>query len=206
MPNWCSNHITVRGTNQQEISEIAEAMREGRFCAHVIPTPKELTETVAGSVGEDKRAEHEAQMKSNMEKFGHTDWYSFQTSRWGTKWDVDCYDVEVEDDGLTVSAGFDSAWSPPMGIAEELVNRGLSVTLHYYEPGMAYVGKFEDGYDDCYELGGETSQTVRAAIGDELDDMWGISETMAEYEADNEEELTQWIKDGADKKAQLIAE
>jgi hypothetical protein len=68
------------------------------------------------------------------------------------------------------------------------------------------VGKFEDGYDDCYELGGETSQTVRAAIGDELDDMWGISESMAEYEADNEEELTQWIKDGADKKAQLIAE
>ncbi len=88
-----------------------------------------------------------------------------------------------------------------MGIAEELMNRGFEVTLHYYEPGMGFVGKFEDGHDDYYELSGETSETVRAAIGDELDDFWGISESMAEYEADNEEEeLTEWIKDGADKR------
>jgi hypothetical protein len=35
---------------------------------------------------------------------------------------------------------------------------------------------------------------------------FGISESIREYEAENEEELTAWIKDGADKKAQLIAE
>jgi hypothetical protein len=37
--------------------------------------------------------------------------------------------------------------------------------------------------------------------------MFGISETMAEYEAENEEEeeLTEWLKDGIDKKAQLVA-
>ena len=37
---------------------------------------------------------------------------------------------------------------------------------------------------------------MRAAIGSDLDDMFGISESMAEYEAENEqEELTEWIKD-----------
>jgi len=77
--------------------------------------------------------------------------------------------------------------------------------LYYYEPGMGYCGKFEDGSDEYYEYSGEKSDTVRAAIGDELDDMFGISESMAEYEAENEEELTEWIKDGAEKKA-LIAE
>jgi hypothetical protein len=68
---------------------------------------------------------------------------------------------------------------------------------------MGFVGKWEDGIDDCYEYSGENSQTIRAAIGDELDDMFGISESMAEYEAeqDEEEELTEWIKDGAEKKA-----
>ncbi len=88
-----------------------------------------------------------------------------------------------------------------MRVAEALVEQGFQVTLYYYEPGMAYVGKFEDGCDDYYEYGGENSQTVRAAIGDELDDMFGISESMAEYEAeqDEDEELTEWIKDGADK-------
>ena len=201
MPNWCSNHITIRGTNQAEISAIAEAMREDRFCDHVIPTPEILKDTTSPvQKGEEEIAEERRRI------CGYTDWYSFQTSRWGTKWDVQCHDVEIEDDGLTVSCSFDSAWSPPMGIAEELVERGLEVTLYYYEPGMAYVGKYEDGCDDYYDLGGENSQTVRSAIGDELDDFWGISESMAEYEAENEEEeLTEWLKDGIEQKKALVA-
>jgi hypothetical protein len=201
MPNWCSNHITVRGTNQREIAEIAEAMKEGRFCQSIIPTHEDLLRDGASTSGGPNADAYDQIRAENLERHGYGNWYDFQVARWGTKWDVDCHDIQVEDDGLTVSTPFDSAWSPPMGIAEELVNRGLSVTLYYYESGMGFVGKFEDGYDDCYELSGENSQTVRAAIGDELDDFWGISESMAEYEADNEEEeLTEWIKDGADKR------
>ena len=80
------------------------------------------------------------------------------------------------------------------------------MTLYYYEPGMGFVGKWEDGCDDYYQYEGENSNTIRAAIGDELDDMFGISESMAEYEAENEEEeLTEWIKDGVDQKKALIA-
>jgi len=37
-----------------------------------------------------------------------------------------------------------------------------------------------------------------------LDEAFGISECIAEYEAENEEDLTAWVKDGAEKKAQLI--
>jgi len=201
MPNWCSCHITVRGSNQREIAEIADAMREGRFCQSIIPTHEDLLRDGASTSGGPNAELYDQIRAENLERHGYGNWYDFQVARWGTKWDVDCHDIQVEDDGLTVSTPFDSAWSPPMGIAEELVNRGLSVTLYYYESGMGFVGKFEDGYDDCYELSGENSQTVRAAIGDELDDFWGISESMAEYEADNEEEeLTEWIKDGADKR------
>ncbi len=206
MPNWCSNHITVRGTDQAEIQRLAKAFADGELCQAVIPTPRELTETVSGCVAEDKREAHEAQMKSNLEKYGAKDWYDFQTSRWGTKWDVGCDSVEIDEDGLGFSGTFDSAWSPPMGIAEALVEQGYEVTLYYYEPGMGYCGKFEDGHDDCYEYGGENSATVRAVIGDELDDMFGISESMAEYEAENEEEeLTEWLKDGVEQKKALIA-
>ena len=48
--------------------------------------------------------------------------------------------------------------------------------------------KWEDGCDDYYEYGGETSSTVREVIGEELDDMYGISESMAEWEEENEED------------------
>ncbi len=209
MPNWCSNHITVRGTNQAEIQRLAKAFSEGELCHAVIPTPQELTDTISGSFGDDeKQRELEAKTRANIEKYGYGNWYDFQVANWGTKWDVSCDSVEIDEDGLGFSGTFESAWSPPMGMAQELVNQGYEVTLFYYEPGMAYCGKFEDGCDDYYEYGGENSKTVRAAIGDELDDMFGISESMAEYEAeqDDDEELTEWIKDGVEKKAQLIAQ
>lgn len=203
MPNWCSNHITVRGTSRAEIKRLADAFGAGGLCHAVIPTPQALTDTVSGSVPEGaKRDAHEAQMQSNKTLYGAKDWYDFQSSRWGTKWDVICDSVEIDQDGLGFSGTFESAWSPPIGVCEALAEQGVEVTLYYYEPGMGYVGKWEDGCDDCYEYAGEKSNTVRAAIGDELDDMFGISESMAEYEAENpEEELTEWIKDGAEKKA-----
>ena len=63
---------------------------------------------------------------------------------------------------------------------------------------MGYLGKWDNGIDESYDISSETSKTVRAVIGAELDDMFNISESMAEYEEENEdtEELTEWIKDG----------
>lgn len=192
MPNWCNNHIQIRGSDPAEIQRLADAMREGKFCDSIIPVPEDL-QIVAGRVGDDTNPEQielERQTAENIRKYGVGNWYDFCVRRWGTKWDVGGGDavVNCDPDGLGFSASFDSAWSPPMGIVEELTNRGLSVTLYYNEPGMAYVGKYEDGVDDYYEYGGETSKTVRDAIGDELDDFWAISESMAEYEDEEEEE------------------
>ena len=203
MPNWCSNHITVRGTNQAEIDRLATAFATGGFCNAVIPCPQELTDTVSGGFSDpDEQAKLEAKTAANIEKYGYGNWYDFQVANWGTKWDVEGDAIERDEDGLGFSGTFESAWSPPIRVAEALVEQGFEVTLYYYEPGMAFVGKWEDGFDDCYEYGGEKAATVRAAIGDELDDMFGISESMAEYEAENEdeEELTEWIKDGVSAK------
>ena len=204
MPNWCNNSITIRGTNQKEIAEIAKAMEEGRFCQSIIPTPEDLLRDGSSTTGGEDAELYEQIRAENLKKHGYSNWYDFQVDKWGTKWEVDCENVEVEDDGLSVSCFFDSAWAPPVGVADALVERGLAVTLYYHECGMCFVGKYEDGVDDYYEYSSENSETVRAAIGDELDDMFGISENMAEYEAENpDEELTEWLKDGIEKR-QLI--
>ena len=201
MPNWCSNYISVRGTNQAEIKRLADAFDAGELCQAVIPVPEILKDTTSPVQSGDEEAA-EARRKA----CGYTDWYSFQTSRWGTKWDIsNGSECDRDEDGLGFNGGFDTAWSPPMGVVEQLVEDGFEVTLYYNEPGMAYVGKFEDGCDDCYEYSGENSSSVRSAIGDELDDFWGISESMAEYEAENEEEeLTEWLKDGIEQKKGLV--
>ena len=202
MPNWCSNHITVRGTNPAEIKRLADAFDNGEFCGAVVPMPEELNIT-SGFLGDPvEQAELERKSKANLEKYGYANWYDFNVANWGTKWEIggNGDTAEIDVDGLSFSASFESAWSPPTRVCEALAEQGFDVTLYYYEPGMGFVGKWEDGCDDYYEFSGENSKTVRAAIGDELDDMFGISESMAEYEAENEEEeLTEWIKDGKEK-------
>ena len=201
MPNWCSNYISVRGTNSAEIKRLADAFDAGELCNEVIPLPEILKDTTSPvQQGEEEIAEE------RRKACGYTDWYSFQTSRWGTKWDINIGNVcDRDEDGLGFNGHFDTAWSPPMGVLEQMVENGLEVTCYYNEPGMAYVGKYENGIDDFYEYGEENSQSVRSAIGDELDDFWGISESMAEYEAENEEEeLTEWIKDGVEQKKALV--
>jgi hypothetical protein len=188
MPNWCSNFIEIRGTDQREIAEIAKAMQDGRFCDQVIPVPEDLKRDGSASFGGDLVEQYDKIRAENREKHGYDSWYEFCTNRWGTKWDVDFVNgVDIAEDGLSVSGSFDSAWAPPMGIVERLVEQGLEVTLYYYEPGMGFVGKYNSGVDDYYELSGFDSKTVRQAIGDDLDDFFGISESMAEYEEENPE-------------------
>jgi len=192
MPNWCSNGVTITHTDPAKIAALADAMKEGRFLNHIVPVPQELKDAVAN-------------FETNEElvaKYGYSNWYDFCVNEWGTKWDVDCSgSIEVSEDGLTVNASFDSAWAPPCRIYEVMVDDGYDVVGFYYEPGMGFVGKWDNGYDDCIEYGGETSETVRSAIGDELDDYFGISESMAEYEDEEElDELREFLEEGAELK------
>jgi hypothetical protein len=83
---------------------------------------------------------------------------------------------------------FDSAWSPPIAAYEKLMDLGFSVKAGYYEPGMCYAGLWEDGDDDYYDLSEMNSKEVEDALPSGLDDLFGISETMAEYEAEQQEE------------------
>ena len=190
MPNWCNNNISISHEDSAKLEALAAAVREGKFCDHVIPVPEDL-QIVAGRVGADDNAEQielERKTQENIEKYGAGNWYDFCVNRWGTKWDVEAYEGEnVVVENNVLEFGFDSAWSPPCGVYEELVEQGFSVRAYYYEPGMGYVGKWEDGIDDCIEYHDYDSKTVRDAIGEELDDMFGISESMAEYEEENAE-------------------
>lgn len=192
MPNWCNNTVEISHPDKAKMYALVEAINEGKFCNHVIPVPEDL-QIVAGRLGDPVEQEAlEAKEKSNREKYGVANWYDFCTSRWGTKWDVDAYDkVEFDDQwdkGNKITFGFDSAWSPPIGIYEELVEQGFSVRAYYYEPGMCYAGIWEDGCDDFYEYGGMNSEQVAEEFPKDLDEMFCISESMAEWEEENAEE------------------
>jgi len=79
------------------------------------------------------------------------DWeYGWCAENWGTKWDVEPGDkVEAEEGSFSV--WFDSAWAPPIGFYNHLVEQGWSVDATYHEPGMTFAGHYEDGSDYCVE-------------------------------------------------------
>lgn len=191
MPNWCNNNVTISHTDSVKLEALAAAVREGKFCNHVIPVPEDLN-IVAGRVGADDnpdQIELVRREQENLAKYGVKNWYDFCVGRWGTKWDVEAYEggnVVVE--GNTIQFGFDSAWSPPIGIYEALVEDGFSVRAYYYESGMCFAGRWEDGDDDFYELGDMNSDQVKSELPEDLDEMMGISESMAEWEEENAEE------------------
>ena len=188
MPNWCNNTVSIAHQDPEKLRALVAAVNEGKFCNHVIPVPEDL-QIVAGFLGDgDEQRALEAKEQENLKKYGVKNWYDFCVNRWGTKWDVDAYE-KVKFDAQGVTFGFDSAWSPPIGVYEALVEDGFSVTAFYYEPGMCFCGKWsdEDG-DEFYEIGSMTSEQVRETIPEDLDDVMNISESMAEWEAENAEE------------------
>jgi len=206
MPNWCNNNLTLQHEDPAMILRAKEALDRGEFLQEFIPVPEAL-KIVAGCVGDPvEQAKLEADTKRNQEELGYSNWYDYCVNEWGTKWDVgDEGATDIHPDGKMLHTYFDSAWSPPIAAYEKLTEMGFTVGAMYYEGGMAYAGVWEDGVDDYYDLGGMNSSQVESDLPVELDEAFGISESMREYEEENQEELTEWLKDGVEQKKALVS-
>jgi hypothetical protein len=185
MPNWCSNFITLKHKDPAMIERAIKAFENESFLNEFIPCPEPLKE--ASAPNRDTESAHELRAK-----YGYSDWYSFQITEWGTKWDIGSGEVTIVDPN-TIDVPFDSAWSPPCTAYEKLVGMGFEIKAYYDEPGMAFCGVWqgtseEDYSDEYHEYGGEDSSTVRDVIGEELDDFWCISERMADMEEESEDD------------------
>jgi len=200
MPNWCNNNLILEHDDPAMIKRAYDALERGEFLNEFIPVPQELKETVSGFMGDgDEQRKLEAQTRANVEKYGYGNWYDYCVGEWGTKWDVGeqgCSDIHP--DGRMLHTSFDSAWSPPVEAYQKLEALGFRVQAMFYEGGMAFAGTYEDGSCDDFSLEGMSADDIERDYP-ELDDCFGISESIREYEAENEEELTAWIKDGKEK-------
>ena len=188
MPNWCNNSVEIYHNDPKMIERVRTAFNGEGLLQEFIPVPQALRDTVSGSMGEDKRAEHEAQQADNVEKHGYANWYDFCVNEWGTKWDIGADGNPAQDIPGGLMLGFDSAWAPPCGAYEKLMAMGFRITAMYYESGMAFAGVWDNGDDDYYEYGGMDSKEIADTLPAELDEAFGISESVAEWEAENAED------------------
>ena len=188
MPNWCNNTLTLEHENPAMIARAKAAFLNGRLLAEFIPVPTDL-KIVAGCVGDPvEQAKLVEQTELNRVTHGYGNWYDFCVNEWGTKWDVGGDDGVLNDIEGGIIVSFDSAWAPPTNAYEKLHEMGFKILAMYYEPGMAFAGVWEDGIDDYYEYGGLDSAGIAEELPSALDEAFGISESVAEWEAENAED------------------
>ena len=204
MPNWCNNQITITGPNSviDKIEKIVDEKQETEgLLQFMYPMPEGLKDTTA-DMTEDKEM---------IKKYGYSDWYGWATNEWGTKWEVSefygvdrQYLTETSEGESTISFAFDSAWAPPTGAYENFLanNEDCSLKATYYEPGCDFMGIWQDYDDKCYTISetapdGSKDEFWDTDEGAELDDMFGITESMADWEAEQEaekEDVTEYVK------------
>ena len=211
MPNWCDNQVTITGPNKI-IDKIEKIVNEEKGAGGLLdffhPMPKELRDTTADG-SEDKKL---------IEKYGYSDWYGWACDNWGTKWDLNefygvdrQYLTEQNEGESTISFSFSSAWSPPIGAYEYFLakNEECSLKAYYYEGGCDFMGCWDNGDDNCVQPSNYKSDDTfwDAGLGQELDEMFNITESMREWEAEQETEAEQKVRElVVEKKAVNIGE
>ena len=142
MPNWCLNSLQISGSAEQ-IKEIEAKLEESGG--------KEFFDIFVKNA---KDAGHEE------------DWYSYNQEQYGCKWNCDASSWDTDSgDGTTITISFDSPWGPPSAIFEKIQETpGLSVYAQYYEPGMCFVGEYNDGSEDSYDYSDCTSETIYESV------------------------------------------
>ena len=123
MPNWCMNDITITGP-KEVISEMYNgAVEKGGLFEGVVP------------IGEWE--------------------YNKALEAWGTKWDVDPEQLEYSEDGSRASiyGCVDTAQGPPIKFYDTVLanNKDFDIEATYHEPGMCFIGMYEDGEEFYYE-------------------------------------------------------
>lgn len=187
MPNWCNNTVEIYHEDPVMLERVRKGFNAGALLNEFIPVPEELQIT-AGRLGDPvENAKLIEKEESNRAKYGYSNWYDFCVNEWGTKWDIggDGHEAQDIDGGLSLS--FDSAWSPPVSAYEKLMDLGFRIRAMYHECGMCFAGIWDNGDDDYYEYSGMNSQEIADTLPTELDEAFCISEDMAEWEWDNEE-------------------
>ena len=218
MPNWVSNTLTVSSNGKLDNPEMIEFLSlVGKdvpkgwqdekqdcliydsnggfsFLAFVSP-PADKIEEYYGKKGWE-----------NGEEFGNTEynWYNWNLSEWGCKWD--CSDVYVwteenEDNNSFFQVQFSTPWSPPEQFIDKLIKRfpSLSINLNWEE---------EQGFGAEWQY-----DPTKAEAGLTIVEQWDIPDSHADYvERDREDscncawadEPNDWYEDCPDRAEEIL--
>ena len=133
MPNWCTNDVNFHNDNVEEVAKLESFLKS--------LDEKEKKDDTTGLFSYFRpRPDSESE-----------NWYDWNISNWGTKWEASIYSWEKLSDNH-IKLNFDTAWGPPTEFYSYVAeNTEFYVNATYWEPGMGFVGTNIGGDDDYYE-------------------------------------------------------
>jgi len=178
MPNHVTHRIVVTAGDSDQLTEFQElCFTEGEFdFEKILPMPEALKGISSGFTNIDgeqvslwREVDGESVAISVVEQaelvrdYGTASWYDWCVENWGTKWNA--YETDIVYDGTTsIEFTFNTAWSMPIPIFEELSRRftDLRFSVQAFDEGwnFAAVGHFdhdgvfideEQANDEIYE-------------------------------------------------------
>ena len=145
MPNWCSNEVQFDGS-EEDIAKFKEECFSDHKGEAVLDFSKVLPEPDYDKPKKDGTHNNGVQTEPSSVM---PDWWTWRNDNWGTKWnlvpnhdgDLTAY-MTVEDGEDYISLEFDTAWSPPSGIYEAIVEKypDLEINWFYREDGVQISG------------------------------------------------------------------
>ena len=145
MPNWCSNEVEIYGEKEDIAKFVEECFTDFKGTpvldfAKVMPEP------------DYDQPQKDGTHNNGVQKELHDvmpDWWNWRNNNWGTKWNLvpdpegnlTGYEVVGQDDGF-IQLEFETAWSPPNGIYNEIWAKypDLTVSWFYREDGCQLAG------------------------------------------------------------------
>ena len=145
MPNWCSNEVEIYGEKEDIAKFVEECFTDFKGTpvldfAKVMPEP------------DYDQPQKDGTHNNGVQKELHDvmpDWWNWRNTNWGTKWNLvpdpegnlTGYEVVGQDDGF-IQLEFETAWSPPNGIYNEIWAKypDLTVNWFYREDGCQLAG------------------------------------------------------------------
>lgn len=113
------------------------------------------------------------------ERYDYTWW---TRRKWGTGRDVRIFKkVVVNQDSIELE--FDTAWEPPVAFYKYMVKQGFIVEALYFEPGMQFVGSFNNEEGDKAQTFDERSYpSIHDDIAAKFDTASRLKEMFSERE------------------------
>lgn len=140
MPNWCHNELHFGIAADRDVATIMQQIKER--CAGTREDGKQVALTFSRIVPPPDDPAYRDIPDQKTAKKSPLWWYDWNVKNWGTKWDCadSLWGATESEDMLT----FNTAWSPPFPIAQELSKLFEDVVVHlrFEEGGMDFAGDY----------------------------------------------------------------